>query len=106
MPEDKTYAQRIAEAERAVEMLEALPWEAVGQTITRDWAKEADSAKRDSLWYELQAVARLRSRLAQTIQDGRAAAQAQEQANKPSPAIQRAHRREEYANKLGVDLNG
>lgn len=106
MSEIKTYAQRVAEAERATEMLEVLPWEVVSQAITKDWIGERDPAKRDDLWHDLQAISRVRNRLQQTIQDGKAALIEEKRANQPTREQVKAVSRDNYAAKLGIDLHG
>lgn len=106
MSETKTYAQRVAEAERAMEMRDTLPWEEVTTSITREWVAAKDPVVRDDLWHDLQGLSRLRNRLSQVIQDGKVAAHEQAKANLPSQAQVRAQNKLDYANKLGIDLNG
>ena len=106
MIEQKTFAERITEAERAAEMLAIMPWNGTLEAIFRDWMVAKTTDARESLWHDVQAVSRIRSKLNQAIQDGKAAAMDQERANRPSPAMHRAAARDKYASKLGVDLNG
>lgn len=98
----RNYAQRKAAATRALEMLQELPWETVGDKITKEWAVADTPERRDALWHEMQAIKRVREKLQAAIADGKQAVREQAEANKPTPAQARADAKAAHMARMGI----